>query len=125
MARERHLNCEVFPYIYAALSTRTWESSSALEDLSSDMPPSALVFRGLRQRIYGVLFSVQQERQHQGTPEKGKKPFVKRESSTEMKRIRVAEWCVYKGCVLEEADYVEVLPPPGKKSGHQIYRRSL
>ena len=113
VARERHLNCEVFPYIYAALSTHTWESSSALEDLTSDMPSSALVFRGLRQRIYGVLFSVQQE-QRQATPEGGKKPFVKRELSTEMKRIRVAEWCVYKGCVLEEADYVEVMPPPGE-----------
>ncbi|CAG0924575.1 unnamed protein product, partial [Notodromas monacha] len=117
LARERHLNCEVFPYIYAALSTATWESSSALEDLSSDMPSSALVFRPLRQRIYGVLFSVPPE------PVVDKKNGKNKEmhsADPNRKRIRVAEWCVYKTCVLDEADYVDVLPPPEKSKSMEV-----
>ncbi|GFR27623.1 constitutive coactivator of peroxisome proliferator-activated receptor gamma [Trichonephila clavata] len=95
---ERHLNCFNSPYIFNLLCNLEYESSEVLEDATR--LPSALVFREIRQRCYGVLFNYFLKPNYQ-------------ENQTYTKygdAIVIKEWCAYKGNLMERPELIKPLP---------------
>ncbi|KAJ9580161.1 hypothetical protein L9F63_004178, partial [Diploptera punctata] len=75
MAKKKLIHCEIPPQLWAIMNCQLYESSTALEDFREhDLPPSAIAFRPLRQRIYGLLL---------------------REKPTSGKAVIVTEWCMH------------------------------
>lgn len=66
-----------------------------MEDPLSSRPPSALVYRQIRQRCYGVVFN--QYVQPQGL-----------EQCEQM--ITIKEWCAYPGNNMTQPEYIQALP---------------
>ncbi|GBM32630.1 Constitutive coactivator of peroxisome proliferator-activated receptor gamma [Araneus ventricosus] len=95
---ERHLNCFNAPYLFNLLCKMEYESSEVLEDATR--LPSALVYREIRQRCYGVLFNgfltptyhAGQTRTQHGDS------------------IAIKEWCAYKGNLMKHPELIGPLP---------------
>jgi hypothetical protein len=79
--------------IYQILTRAEITISAALEDEhNTDNQPTPLLYRPIRQYVYGILFDKQAYDMKQRTQDPP--PAVK-------------EWCVYRGQILEEPDLVE------------------
>ncbi|GIY15709.1 constitutive coactivator of peroxisome proliferator-activated receptor gamma [Caerostris extrusa] len=94
---EKHSNCFNSPYIFNLLCKLEYESSEVLEDDSR--LPTALVYREIRQRCYGVLFN------QFLNPKSHGKMHTKDENS-----VIVKEWCAYKGNLLKSPEFIKPLP---------------
>lgn len=68
-----------------------------MEDPTSGRPPSALVYREIRQRCYCVIFNQYLQPQHQVL-----------EKCDE--RITIKEWCAYPGNNMRQPEYIKALP---------------
>ncbi|GFU08454.1 constitutive coactivator of peroxisome proliferator-activated receptor gamma [Nephila pilipes] len=95
---ERHLNCFNSPYIFNLLCKLEYESSEVLEDASR--LPSALVYREIRQRCYGVLFNYFLKSNYQEN----------QTNTKQMESIVIKEWCAYKGNLMERPELIKPLP---------------
>lgn len=95
---ERHLNCFNSPYIFNLLCNLEYESSEVLEDASR--LPSALVYREIRQRCYGVLFNYFLKSNYQ----------VDQTYTKHGDNIVIKEWCAYKGNLMQQPELIKPLP---------------
>lgn len=92
IAKERHVNADNQVAIYSILCGYEYDSSATLEDKSDDaLPPSALLFRPIRQRMYSLLLGDRQ-------PQPTERPHA------------VLEWCAYAGNRMEHPEVVPPLP---------------
>ncbi|XP_078413555.1 constitutive coactivator of peroxisome proliferator-activated receptor gamma isoform X1 [Cetorhinus maximus] len=95
VAREQHIKAESYT-VYNVLNAGEVECSNTLEDeLDTELPGQAIVYRPARQSIYGILLATELN----GQPEAAKV------CST------VKEWFVYPGNTLQQPDLVPALPP--------------
>ncbi|XP_078085603.1 constitutive coactivator of peroxisome proliferator-activated receptor gamma isoform X2 [Mustelus asterias] len=94
VAKEQHIKAESYT-VYNVLNAREVNCSNTLEDeLDTELPGQAIIYRPARQSIYGILLAEQN-----GQPEAAKPcPTVK-------------EWFVYPGNTLQQPDLVPALPP--------------
>ncbi|MPD04313.1 hypothetical protein E2C01_099993 [Portunus trituberculatus] len=53
--RLRHINSELGRHLFAILRGEAYESSTTLEDYTSNLPSGAIVFQALRARVYRIL----------------------------------------------------------------------
>ncbi|KAG8172310.1 hypothetical protein JTE90_007023, partial [Oedothorax gibbosus] len=93
---DHHLKC-LNTFIFNLMCKLEYESSEPLEDHKSDLPPSALVYRQIRQRVYGVIFN-----QYYHNPSE----YTFRENE----RISIKEWCAYYGNYMVHPEYIKPLP---------------
>ncbi|XP_070001097.1 constitutive coactivator of peroxisome proliferator-activated receptor gamma [Penaeus vannamei] len=82
--RIRHIESILGRHLFAILRGEPYESSTTLEDYSSNLPSGALVFQPLRARVYMIL-----------------------QKSCRDAWTQVPEWCMYSGNQLKEADFVD------------------
>ncbi|KAK4306303.1 hypothetical protein Pmani_021854 [Petrolisthes manimaculis] len=82
--RLRHINSELGRHLYTIMRGESYESSTTLEDYSSNLPSGAIVFQGLRSKIYRIL-----------------------QKSVKDGLTQVPEWCMYSGSTLKEPDLVD------------------
>lgn len=86
IAKENHESCEAVPTIYSLMCGAEYESSTPMEDdRDLSLPPSALLYRPVRQRTYTLLV-------------------------TPIGRNYVDEWCVYGGRNQLKSERVTTLP---------------
>ncbi|KFM63826.1 Constitutive coactivator of peroxisome proliferator-activated receptor gamma, partial [Stegodyphus mimosarum] len=97
MVYERHFQCLNPPVIFNILCNKEYESSEVLEDAL--WPPTALIYRKIRQRCYGVLFScfLQIDHSYQSV-------------DNNRRIVRIKEWCAYNGNNMENPESIEALP---------------
>jgi hypothetical protein len=87
--------------MWALMNNQLFESSTAIEDFrENDLPPSALAYRPLRQRIYWLLLHEK--------PRPGPKPIV------------VTEWCMHGDDSLVQPALVEPINIQGREC-QQLY----
>ncbi|XP_067844703.1 constitutive coactivator of peroxisome proliferator-activated receptor gamma isoform X2 [Heptranchias perlo] len=95
VAREQHVKAESYT-VYNVLNAGEVECSNTLEDeLDTELPGQAIVYRPARQSIYGILLAAEPNAQ----------PGAARLCPT------VKEWFVYPGNLLQQPDLVPALPP--------------
>ncbi|XP_045132827.1 LOW QUALITY PROTEIN: constitutive coactivator of peroxisome proliferator-activated receptor gamma-like [Portunus trituberculatus] len=82
--RLRHINSELGRHLFAILRGEAYESSTTLEDYTSNLPSGAIVFQALRARVYRIL-----------------------QKSARDGLSQVPEWCMYSGSTLKEPDLVD------------------
>ncbi|XP_015905652.1 constitutive coactivator of peroxisome proliferator-activated receptor gamma [Parasteatoda tepidariorum] len=93
----KHLQCVNAPFVFNLLCNLEYESSEVLEDTSR--LPSALVYRKIRQKCYGVLFNYYSS---QGSADNT--------LTKDGKPILIREWCAYHGNSMEKPEYIQPLP---------------
>ncbi|XP_071961521.1 LOW QUALITY PROTEIN: constitutive coactivator of PPAR-gamma-like protein 1 homolog [Antedon mediterranea] len=97
IARHRHENAMLMPQVYQILSQGEIRLGYTLEDeMGPEFTPSALMFRPIRQKIYGLLFSIQQ--------------YYSANNTEEFPRVVIKEWCVYQENTMQQPDPVEAMP---------------
>ncbi|XP_054714905.1 constitutive coactivator of peroxisome proliferator-activated receptor gamma-like [Uloborus diversus] len=93
---QKHMNCINGPFIFNLLCNREYESSEVLED--SSWLPTALKYRSIRQRCYGLLFNC----------------FVSSDNHNSFlshpRDVLINEWCAYEGNFMERPESIEPLP---------------
>jgi hypothetical protein len=105
-ARRRHIRCENPPQMWAVLNELLYESGTAMEDFrESDLPPTAIALRPLRQRIYGLLLHEK--------PRTSRHPIV------------VTEWCMHGDDSLSQPARVEPVGLPGMEYQQSYHCISL
>lgn len=93
-AHKNYIEMMAPAYVYSLLRKLPFEMSSALEDYESDLTPSAVVLRLMRQRIYGVIL--------RESPREGEGDII------------VKEWCASGPQSLNSALDVPAILPPGE-----------
>ncbi|XP_033105594.1 constitutive coactivator of PPAR-gamma-like protein 1 isoform X2 [Anneissia japonica] len=97
IARHRHENAMLMPQVFQILSQGEIRLGYTLEDeMGPEFTPSALMFRPIRQKIYGLLFSIQQ--------------YYGINNREDFPRVVIKEWCVYQENTLQQPDAVEATP---------------
>ncbi|XP_032217699.1 constitutive coactivator of PPAR-gamma-like protein 1 [Nematostella vectensis] len=92
---QRHQAGQMSEIIYQILTKAEVTVSAALEDENNtDILPTPLLYRPIRQKVYGLLFDKKAYDKKQGTMPHDAPPIVK-------------EWCVYAGKKLNKPDLVE------------------
>uniref|UniRef100_UPI00398E38D0 constitutive coactivator of peroxisome proliferator-activated receptor gamma isoform X2 n=1 Tax=Pristiophorus japonicus TaxID=55135 RepID=UPI00398E38D0 len=95
VAREQHIKAESYA-VYNVLNAGELSCSNTLEDeLDTELPGQAIVYRPARQSIYGILLAAESNAQ----------PDAARLCPT------VKEWFVYPGNLLQQPDLVPAIPP--------------
>ncbi|KAK3700688.1 hypothetical protein QZH41_015639 [Actinostola sp. cb2023] len=95
IVKQRHQSGQMTEYVYQVLTRAEITISTALEDEHSiDYQPTALLYRPIRQYIYGILFDKKACERKQGQHDPP--PTVK-------------EWCVYRGEKLDKPDLVDAV----------------
>ncbi|KAK8734393.1 hypothetical protein OTU49_006165 [Cherax quadricarinatus] len=82
--RLRHVDSQLGRHLYTILRGEPYESSTTLEDYTSNLPSGAIVFQNLRAKIYRIL-----------------------QKSVKDGWTQVPEWCMYSGSTLKEPDMVD------------------
>lgn len=53
--RLRHIHSELGRHLFTIMRGEPYESSTTLEDYTSNLPSGAIVFQGLRAKVYRIL----------------------------------------------------------------------
>lgn len=83
-AQRRHVDSMLGRHLFTILRGEPYESSTTLEDYTSNLPSGAIVFQPLRAKVYRIL-----------------------QKSVNDAWIQVPEWCMYSGSTLKEPDFVD------------------
>ncbi|XP_006823145.2 constitutive coactivator of PPAR-gamma-like protein 1 homolog, partial [Saccoglossus kowalevskii] len=104
IARHRHQEGLMMSQLFQVLQHGEIKIPCSLEDETSrELPSSALLFRLIRQYVYGILFSVQHlndRKKRQQKPTKYRRQVI------------VKEWCVRKDSSIQKPDLVEAVALP-------------
>lgn len=93
IVKQRHQAGQMNEYVYQVITKAEITIGAALEDEHNvDFQPSPLLYRPVRQHVYGILFDKKAYERKQGQHDPP--PAVK-------------EWCVYRGEKLDKFDLVE------------------
>ncbi|XP_043934065.1 constitutive coactivator of PPAR-gamma-like protein 1 isoform X2 [Protopterus annectens] len=105
VAEHRHKKGLMYPYIYHILTKGEIKIPVTIEDeANKDLPPAALLYRQVRQYVYGVLFNLAESRK------KAERLALRRNRmSPEFPLVLIKEWAVYKGKSLQTPELVEAL----------------
>lgn len=87
-------NGKMIETVYQVLTKAEITIDTTIEDEQlPDRLPSALLFRKVRQRVYGILFDLSAKK--------------KKDDKFDVSSLAVKEWCVYGGRRLDDPDIVE------------------
>lgn len=107
IARRRHQSGEMAPEILQILSKGEILIDTAIDEENATMrPPIPLLYRPIRQLIYGILYDQKIYEEHK---DKGE---LEEEDFTDANYRHVKEFCVYKGNSLDTPDLVEPVSMP-------------
>ena len=107
IARRRHQSGEMVTEILQILSKGEILIDTAIDEEHATMrPPVPLLYRPIRQLIYGILYD---QKMYEERKEKG---HFEEEESADASYRHVKEYCVYKGNSLDSPDLVEPLSMP-------------
>ncbi|XP_048403874.1 constitutive coactivator of PPAR-gamma-like protein 1 isoform X2 [Stegostoma tigrinum] len=105
VAEHRHRKGLMYPYVFQVLTKGEIKISISIEDeANKDLPPAALLYRPIRQCVYGVLFSLAEARKKAERLALRKNRFP-----TEIPPVLVKEWAAYKGKSPQTPELVEAL----------------
>uniref|UniRef100_A0A8C3WZ59 Family with sequence similarity 120 member A n=1 Tax=Catagonus wagneri TaxID=51154 RepID=A0A8C3WZ59_9CETA len=105
VAEHRHKKGLMYPYIFHVLTKGEIKIAVSIEDeASKDLPPAALLYRPVRQYVYGVLFSLAESRK-----KAERLAFRKNRLPPEFSPVIVKEWAAYKGKSPQTPELVEAL----------------
>ncbi|KAG8431221.1 hypothetical protein GDO86_019234 [Hymenochirus boettgeri] len=105
VAEHRHKKGLMYPSIYHILTKGEIKISVAIEDeINKDLPPAAILYRPVRQYVYGVLFSLAENRKRTE-----RHAFRKNRLPLEHYPVIIKEWAAYKGKSPQTPELVEAL----------------
>ncbi|XP_067319660.1 constitutive coactivator of PPAR-gamma-like protein 1 isoform X3 [Anolis sagrei] len=105
VAEHRHKKGLMYPYIFHVLTKGEIKIAVSIEDeANKDLPPAALLYRPVRQYVYGVLFSLAESRK-----KTERLAFRKNRLPPEFSPVIVKEWAAYKGKSPQTPELVEAL----------------
>uniref|UniRef100_A0A8C4M2J5 Family with sequence similarity 120A n=1 Tax=Equus asinus asinus TaxID=83772 RepID=A0A8C4M2J5_EQUAS len=105
VAEHRHKKGLMYPYIFHVLTKGEIKIAVSIEDeASKDLPPAALLYRPVRQYVYGVLFSLAESRK-----KTERLAFRKNRLPPEFSPVIIKEWAAYKGKSPQTPELVEAL----------------
>lgn len=105
VAEHRHRKGLMYPYVFQVLTKGEIKISISIEDeANKDLPPAALLYRPIRQCVYGVLFSLAEARKKAERLALRKNRFP-----SEIPPVLVKEWAAYKGKSPQTPELVEAL----------------
>ncbi|KAL7986066.1 hypothetical protein Chor_011232 [Crotalus horridus] len=105
VAEHRHKKGLMYPYIFHVLTKGEIKIAVSIEDeANKDLPPAALLYRPVRQYVYGVLFSLAENRK-----KTERLAFRKNRFPPEFLPVIIKEWAAYKGKSPQTPELVEAL----------------
>ncbi|XP_005993068.1 constitutive coactivator of PPAR-gamma-like protein 1 isoform X1 [Latimeria chalumnae] len=105
VAEHRHKKGQMYPYIYHVLTKGEIKVPVTIEDeANKDLPPAAVLYRPIRQYIYGVLFSLAEARK-----KAERLALRKNRLPPEFLPVIIKEWAAYKGKSPQTPELVEAL----------------
>ncbi|XP_045141085.1 constitutive coactivator of PPAR-gamma-like protein 1 isoform X2 [Echinops telfairi] len=105
VAEHRHKKGLMYPYIFHILTKGEIKIAVSIEDeANKDLPPAALLYRPVRQYVYGVLFSLAENRK-----KTERLAFRKNRLPPEFSPVIIKEWAAYKGKSPQTPELVEAL----------------
>uniref|UniRef100_G3U8A9 Family with sequence similarity 120 member A n=1 Tax=Loxodonta africana TaxID=9785 RepID=G3U8A9_LOXAF len=107
VAEHRHKKGLMYPYIFHILTKAKGEIKIAVsieDEANKDLPPAALLYRPVRQYVYGVLFSLAESRK-----KTERLAFRKNRLPPEFSPVIIKEWAAYKGKSPQTPELVEAL----------------
>ncbi|TFJ98292.1 Constitutive coactivator of PPAR-gamma-like protein 2 [Platysternon megacephalum] len=104
VAEHRHRRGLMYPSIYHVLTKGEIKLPVCIEDeCNTELPPAAVLFRGSRQHIYGVLFGVAENQR------RAERLAIRRRIPTEVPPVIIKEWAAYKGKSPQTPELVSAL----------------
>ncbi|XP_038237174.1 constitutive coactivator of PPAR-gamma-like protein 2 isoform X2 [Dermochelys coriacea] len=104
VAEHRHRRGLMYPSIYHVLTKGEIKLPVCIEDeCNTELPPAAILFRGARQHIYGVLFGVAENQR------RVQRLAIRRRIPTEVPPVIIKEWAAYKGKSPQTPELVSAL----------------
>ncbi|XP_073177619.1 constitutive coactivator of PPAR-gamma-like protein 2 isoform X6 [Lepidochelys kempii] len=104
VAEHRHRRGLMYPSIYHVLTKGEIKLPVCIEDeCNTELPPAAILFRGARQHIYGVLFGVAENQR------RVERLAIRRRIPTEVPPVIIKEWAAYKGKSPQTPELVSAL----------------
>uniref|UniRef100_A0A452H572 Uncharacterized protein n=1 Tax=Gopherus agassizii TaxID=38772 RepID=A0A452H572_9SAUR len=104
VAEHRHRRGLMYPSIYHVLTKGEIKLPVCIEDeCNTELPPAAVLFRGARQHIYGVLFGVAENQR------RVERLAIRRRIPTEVPPVIIKEWAAYKGKSPQTPELVSAL----------------
>ncbi|XP_069823168.1 constitutive coactivator of PPAR-gamma-like protein 1 [Dendropsophus ebraccatus] len=105
VAEHRHKKGLMYPYIFHILTKGEIKIPVTIEDeVNKDLPPAAILYRPVRQYVYGVLFSLAESRK-----KTERLAFRKNRMPPEYYPVIIKEWAAYKGKSPQTPELVEAL----------------
>ncbi|KAG9483631.1 constitutive coactivator of PPAR-gamma-like protein 1 [Eleutherodactylus coqui] len=105
VAEHRHKKGLMYPYIFHILTKGEIKIPVTIEDeANKDLPPAAILYRPVRQYVYGVLFSLAESRK-----KTERLAFRKNRMPPEHFPVIIKEWAAYKGKSPQTPELVEAL----------------
>ncbi|OCT58081.1 constitutive coactivator of PPAR-gamma-like protein 1 homolog [Xenopus laevis] len=105
VAEHRHKKGLMYPYIFHVLTKGEMKIPVTIEDeINKDLPPAAVLYRPVRQHVYGVLFSLAEIRK-----KAERFAFRKNRMPPEYYPVIIKEWAAYKGKSPQTPELVEAL----------------
>uniref|UniRef100_A0A8C5R0L6 Family with sequence similarity 120 member A n=1 Tax=Leptobrachium leishanense TaxID=445787 RepID=A0A8C5R0L6_9ANUR len=105
VAEHRHKKGLMYPYIYHILTKGEIKIPVTIEDeMNKDLPPAVVLFRPIRQYVYGVLFSLAESRK-----KTERLAFRKNRMLPDHHPVIIKEWAAYKGKSPQTPELVEAL----------------
>lgn len=105
VAEHRHKKGLMYPYIFHVLTKGEIKIPVTIEDeVNKDLPPAAILYRPVRQYVYGVLFSLAECRK-----KAERLAFRKNRMPPEYYPVIIKEWAAYKGKSPQTPELVEAL----------------
>ncbi|KAM4651183.1 constitutive coactivator of PPAR-gamma-like protein 1 [Discoglossus pictus] len=105
VAEHRHKKGLMYPYIFHVLTKGEIKIPVTIEDeVNKDLPPAAVLYRPVRQYVYGVLFSLAESRK-----KTERLAFRRNRMPPEYYPVIIKEWAAYKGKSPQTPELVEAL----------------
>ncbi|XP_053576662.1 constitutive coactivator of PPAR-gamma-like protein 1 isoform X2 [Bombina bombina] len=105
VAEHRHKKGLMYPYIFHVLTKGEIKIPVTIEDeVNKDLPPATVLYRPVRQYVYGVLFSLAESRK-----KSERLAFRKNRMPPEYFPVIIKEWAAYKGKSPQTPELVEAL----------------
>ncbi|XP_073430313.1 constitutive coactivator of PPAR-gamma-like protein 1 [Dendrobates tinctorius] len=105
VAEHRHKKGLMYPYIFHILTKGEIKIPVTIEDeANKDLPPAAILYRAVRQYVYGVLFSLAESRK-----KTERLAFRKNRMPPDHYPVIIKEWATYKGKSPQTPELVEAL----------------
>lgn len=105
VAEHRHKKGLMYPYIFHILTKGEIKIPVTIEDeANKELPPAAILYRPVRQYVYGVLFSLAESRK-----KTERLSFRKNRMPPEHYPVIIKEWAAYKGKSPQTPELVEAL----------------